>query len=205
MIVVLTDVLIKRFVKNSEQINDTAVRTSYGYLSGGVGIMVNVILCLIKLFIGFVSGSIAIIGDAIHNLADAGASVITILGYRMSAKPADPNRPIDPRAKVYDDTATAPFLAKDADKFWNADNAALCQEVCNYICEEYKGSMDAPVLEGVLETYIKGKEWPMGKVMNSLRLALTGAASGLGIAAILSFIGRAEFARRMAFVAQRLG
>ena len=45
----------------------------------------------------------------------------------------------------------------------------------------------------------------MGKVMNSLRLALTGAASGLGIAAILSFIGRAEFARRMAFVAQRLG
>jgi hypothetical protein len=52
MIVVLTDVLIKRFVKNSEQINDTAVRTSYGYLSGGVGIMVNVILCLIKLFIG---------------------------------------------------------------------------------------------------------------------------------------------------------
>ena len=126
-------------------------------------------------------------------------------GAGLAAKPADPNRPIDPRAKVYDDTATAPFLAKDADKFWNADNAALCQEVCNYICEEYKGSMDAPVLEGVLETYIKGKEWPMGKVMNSLRLALTGAASGLGIAAILSFIGRAEFARRMAFVAQRLG
>ena len=126
-------------------------------------------------------------------------------GAGLAAKPADPNRPIDPRAKVYDDTATAPFLAKDADKFWNADNAALCQEVCNYICEEYKGSMDAPVLEGVLETYIKGKEWPMGKVMNSLRLALTGAASGLGIAAILSFIGRAEFARRMAFVTQRLG
>lgn len=89
----LTDVLIKRFVKNSEQINDATVRTSYGYLSGGVGIMVNVILCLIKLFIGFVSGSIAIIGDAIHNLADAGASVITILGYRMSAKPADPEHP----------------------------------------------------------------------------------------------------------------
>ncbi|MBO5595961.1 MAG: glutamate--tRNA ligase [Bacteroidales bacterium] len=126
-------------------------------------------------------------------------------GAGLAAKPADPNRPIDPRAKVYDDTATAPFLAKDADKFWNADNAALCQEVCNYICEEYKGSIDAPVLESVLETYIKGKEWPMGKVMNSLRLALTGAASGLGIAAILSFIGRAEFARRMAFVAQRLG
>lgn len=89
----LTDILINRFVKNSDQINDARVRTSYGYLSGGVGIMVNVILCIIKLCIGFISGSIAIIGDAVHNLADAGASVITIMGYRMSAKPADPEHP----------------------------------------------------------------------------------------------------------------
>ncbi|MEE3376685.1 MAG: glutamate--tRNA ligase family protein, partial [Candidatus Cryptobacteroides sp.] len=129
----------------------------------------------------------------------------TKAGAGLPSKPVDPNRPVDPRAKVYDDAATAPFLAKDADKFWNADNAAFCQEVCRYICQEYKGTMDAPVLEGVLETYIKGNEWPMGKVMNALRLALTGAASGLGIAAILSFIGRAEFARRMAFIGQRLG
>ena len=49
------------------------------------------------------------------------------------------------------------------------------------------------------------REYPMGKVMNSLRLALTGAASGLGIAAIISFIGRKEFARRMTYVAERLG
>jgi len=89
----LTDILINRFVKNSDQINDARVRTSYGYLSGGVGIMVNVILCIIKLCIGFISGSIAIIGDAVHNLADAGASVITIMGFRMSAKPADPEHP----------------------------------------------------------------------------------------------------------------
>ena len=129
----------------------------------------------------------------------------TKAGAGLPSKPVDPNRPVDPRAKVYDDAATAPFLAKDADKFWNADNAALCQDVCRYICQEYKGAMDAPVLEGVLETYIKGNEWPMGKVMNALRLALTGAASGLGIAAILSFIGRAEFARRMAYIGQRLG
>jgi hypothetical protein len=45
----------------------------------------------------------------------------------------------------------------------------------------------------------------MGKVMNSLRLALTGSASGLGIAAIISLIGRKEFARRMTFIANRLG
>ena len=65
--------------------------------------------------------------------------------------------------------------------------------------------MTAEALEHALEDYIKLREYPMGKVMNSLRLALTGAASGLGIAAILSFIGRREFSRRMTFVANRLG
>ena len=49
------------------------------------------------------------------------------------------------------------------------------------------------------------REYPMGKVMNSLRLALTGSASGLGIAAIISLIGRKEFARRMTYIANRLG
>jgi glutamyl-tRNA synthetase len=65
--------------------------------------------------------------------------------------------------------------------------------------------MTAEALEGAIEDYIKMREYPMGKVMNSLRLALTGAASGLGIAAILGFIGRKEFARRMTYVANRLG
>ncbi len=126
-------------------------------------------------------------------------------GAGLSSKPVDPNRPVDPRAKVYDDTLTAPFLAKDVEKFWNTENAALCADVCRNITDEYKGSMELAQLETVLEAYIKGHEYPMGKVMNSLRLALTGAASGLGIAAILSFIGRREFARRMTYVAERLG
>ena len=44
----------------------------------------------------------------------------------------------------------------------------------------------------------------MGKVMNSLRLALTGAASGLGIADIVARIGREETARRLDYIAKRL-
>ena len=120
----------------------------------------------------------------------------------------------DPRAKVYDDAATAPFLAKDVDKFWNPDWYEHCFEVCQHITgrefgfddlEVYRGSLEQPVLEKELEDYIKLREYPMGKVMNSLRLALTGSASGLGIAAILSLIGRKEFARRMTYAAERLG
>ena len=93
--------------------------------------------------------------------------------------------------------APTEFLQKDVDKFWTPENLTMARDVCRFVTEEYKGSMDAPVLEEALVNYIKGHEYPMGKVMNSLRLSLTGAASGLGIAAILSFIGRAEFARRM--------
>ena len=49
--------------------------------------------------------------------------------------------------------------------------------------EVYRGTLEVPALEKELEDYIKMREYPMGKVMNSLRLALTGSASGLGIAA----------------------
>ena len=97
------------------------------------------------------------------------------------------------------------FVQKDAEKFWKAEHLDACHDVVRHITEAYKGAMNAPVLEEELESYIKGHEYPMGKVMNTLRLALTGSASGLGIAAILSFIGRKEFARRWETASARLG
>ena len=119
-------------------------------------------------------------------------------------KPVDPRRAADPRVKVFDDSLTAPFLAKDVDKFWKEENftpAFQAQEhVCASGCAFTKES-----IEPVLEDYIREQDWPMGKVMNCIRLALTGASSGLGIADILSFIGSREFASRMAFAAERLG
>ena len=119
-------------------------------------------------------------------------------------KPVDPRRAADPRVKVFDDSLTAPFLAKDVDKFWKEENftpAFQAQEhVCASGCAFTKES-----IEPVLEDYIREQGWPMGKVMNCIRLALTGASSGLGIADILSFIGSREFASRMEFAAERLG
>ena len=110
-----------------------------------------------------------------------------------SEKPADANRPVDPRAKVYDDAATFPFLAKDVDKFWKPEN--------------YEAALDAVTnaAEGGLEDYIREKGLPMGKVMNCLRLALTGASSGLGIADIMNFIGHEETLSRMKYIKERLG
>ena len=111
-------------------------------------------------------------------------------------------------------TEPTEYIQKDVDKFWKAEHYENCFEVCQYITgvnfgfddlDGYRGPMTQEALEPAVVDYIKMREYPMGKVMNSLRLALTGAASGLGIAAILSFIGRREFARRMTNVAEKLG
>lgn len=107
-----------------------------------------------------------------------------------SAKPAD-GRPVDPRAKVYDDSLTAPFLAKDADKFFSTENIAMAREAV--------GSGEN------IEEFIRSREWPLGKVMNCIRLALTGSSNGLGIAEIIGLIGREEALRRIDWCAARLG
>ena len=110
--------------------------------------------------------------------------------------------------------APAEFNPKDVEKFWKPEHYEYTFEVCQYITgaefgfddlDVYRGTLEVPVLEKVLEDYIRMREYPMGKVMNSLRLALTGSASGLGIAAIISLIGRRESARRMTYAAERLG
>ncbi|MBP5636100.1 MAG: glutamate--tRNA ligase [Bacteroidales bacterium] len=110
--------------------------------------------------------------------------------------------------------APTEYVQKDVEKFWKEDHYEYCFEVCQYITganfgfddlDPYMGSMEPEVLEAAMCDYIKMREYPMGKVMNSLRLCLTGAASGLGIAAIISLIGRREFARRMGFAQNRLG
>lgn len=95
------------------------------------------------------------------------------------------------------------FVQKDVDKFWKEENVAMALEAADAVI---KGSFDLTKenVEEALEGFIRQREWPMGKVMNCLRLALTGASSGLGIADIVSFIGRDEFAARIAFAKEKL-
>ncbi len=89
----MTDLIVKTFIKDHKNINDSKVRTRYGILSGCVGIAVNVILCLLKFFVGSLTGSIAITADAVNNLSDAGSSAVTVFGFKMAGKPADRDHP----------------------------------------------------------------------------------------------------------------
>lgn len=89
----MTDLIVKTFIKDHKNINNSKVRTRYGILSGCVGIAVNVILCLLKFFVGSLTGSIAITADAVNNLSDAGSSAVTVFGFKMAGKPADRDHP----------------------------------------------------------------------------------------------------------------
>ena len=89
----MTKLLLKLFVKNHENTEDTAVRSAVGRLSGIVGILCNVILCAGKLFIGTVSGSVSITADAMNNLSDAASSIVTLIGFKLAERPADAEHP----------------------------------------------------------------------------------------------------------------
>lgn len=89
----ISNFLVKRFVKNSENVSDIKVRESYANLAGIVGILTNSILFIIKLSVGLLSNSVSILADAFNNLSDAASSIITIIGFKMANKPADAEHP----------------------------------------------------------------------------------------------------------------
>ena len=85
--------LAKKFIKDCENVTSPAVRQAYGMLCGIVGICLNIVLFALKFFAGTISGSIAITADAFNNLSDAGASVVTLLGFKLAGKKPDPDHP----------------------------------------------------------------------------------------------------------------
>lgn len=89
----MTEFIIRAFVKNSENTKDSAVRRSVGTLSGVIGIVCNLLLCGIKITAGVLAKSMSIIGDGLNNLSDMGSSLITMLGFKLSGKPADKDHP----------------------------------------------------------------------------------------------------------------
>lgn len=85
--------LVKKFIKDYENISDLNVRTAYGKLSGKVGIFCNALLFAGKFIIGTLSGSVSITADAVNNLSDAASSIISLIGFKMAEKPADADHP----------------------------------------------------------------------------------------------------------------
>lgn len=84
-------ILSKFFIKDN--MSEESRRSTYGKLCGLAGIILNIVLFAIKFFAGIISNSIAITADAFNNLSDAGSSVVTLVGFKLSEKKPDPKHP----------------------------------------------------------------------------------------------------------------
>ena len=89
----MTNLLLRLFVRDSGDTSSPAVRSAIGALAGAVGIFCNLVLFAGKLLAGTLSGSLSITADAMNNLSDASSAIVTLLGFRLAARPADEDHP----------------------------------------------------------------------------------------------------------------
>lgn len=85
--------LARLFIRNHFDTGNPDVRRAYGMLCGVVGIALNALLFGAKYLVGALTGSIAVMADAFNNLSDAGSSVITLIGFKISGKRNDSEHP----------------------------------------------------------------------------------------------------------------
>ena len=85
--------LIKKYIKNPEDIQNETVRFAYGKVTSIIGIIANLLLFIVKLAIGFMTSSVSIMSDGFNNLSDVMTCLVTVLGYRIASKPADKEHP----------------------------------------------------------------------------------------------------------------
>ena len=89
----MISLLVKLFYGEMDMSDEKAVRRAYGTACSGAGIGFNVLLFAGKLIAGMLSGSVAIVSDAFNNLSDAGSSIISLVGFKLSNKKSDPQHP----------------------------------------------------------------------------------------------------------------
>lgn len=89
----MLDILAKAFINDYQDTKNAKVRGKYGRLGSITGIVVNLLLFGAKFTVGTLTGSVSIAGDAFNNLSDAGSSIISLVSFKMSNKPADIDHP----------------------------------------------------------------------------------------------------------------
>lgn len=89
----MTELLCRIFIKNRDKVKDASVRRAYGTLGSVVGIILNILLAAGKYLTGAIFGAISLQADGINNLSDAGSQIISLISFKIAAKPADREHP----------------------------------------------------------------------------------------------------------------
>lgn len=130
----MTKLLIRLFVKDYENTGNEKVRMRYGVLSGIVGIVLNAVLSVFKIIFGSAAHSVSVVADGVNNLFDALSSVINLIGFKISGKPADKEHPFGHGRIEYISALVLAFLMlitgeelikSSVDKFANPVNAVF--------------------------------------------------------------------------------
>lgn len=126
----MTQLLLKLFVKNYKNTENERVRIRLGILSGTVGILLNIILSVFKMIFGALTKSISIVADGANNIFDAISSIINLVGFKISGKPADDEHPFGHGRVEYISALTLAFfilimgfelIKSSVDKFTNPE------------------------------------------------------------------------------------
>ena len=89
----MTNWLIRRFIRRPDDTGNPAIRAAYGTLGTSTGVAVNVLLSALKFLLGVLSGSLAVMADAVNNLSDAAGSLMALISVRLAGKPDDKEHP----------------------------------------------------------------------------------------------------------------
>ena len=89
----MIDFLSKKFVKDYDKPHKPKVRGRYGVLCSVVSIVLNLIMAGVKIVLGLITNSIAIMADGFNNLSDVASNVATMLGFIFSLKSPDKEHP----------------------------------------------------------------------------------------------------------------
>lgn len=171
----MTELLVKLFVKNKDDIQQQAVRTSYGILGSIVGVICNVILFTVKLIVGILINSVSVMADAFNNLSDAASSVISFIGVKLAGRPADKEHPFGHGRLEYIAALAVAFLILQV-------GFSLFKTSFEKILNPEEVVFN-PILIGVLVLSIFVKVWLMffnkklGKRINSTVMLATAADS----------------------------
>ncbi|WP_026498517.1 cation diffusion facilitator family transporter [Butyrivibrio sp. WCD2001] len=146
--------------------NKTIIKTSI------IGIVTNILLASFKAAVGIISGSIAIVLDAVNNLSDALSSVITIIGTKLAGKEPDKKHPLGYGRIEYLSAAMISVIVLYAGitSFVESIKKIISPEKPSYQTASIVIIAVAVVVKIVLGTYVK----KVGEKVNSESLVASG-------------------------------
>lgn len=92
------------------QKSDINERSVQGRVAGVIGLITNVLLAAAKIAVGSLFGLISVIADGINNLTDCGSSIVSLISFKLSSKPADKEHPYGHERVEYICSLSVAFL-----------------------------------------------------------------------------------------------